>query len=96
MRQALAHRGVIAGQLSRLEGAQTLSLAFEAAESSAANELAQVVGTIGAESSPDLARLPLDHTGLPGCSDACVEESLKASPTHVLTFYVLQHAEQAP
>ena len=37
----------------------------------------RAVGEVGALSRPYLARLPLDHTGLPGCSDACVEESLK-------------------
>ena len=76
---------LLAGQLARLTDSQALSLDFQAADKLAANELAQVVGTVGSESSQDLARLPLDHTGLPGCGDACVEESLKVRPTLMST-----------
>ena len=57
------------------------SLDFTAATRSPAAELTRVVGELGAVSRPYLARLPLDHTGLPGCSDACVEESLKVCTT---------------
>ena len=53
------------------------SLGLQAVTSSPAADFTRAVGELGAVSRPYLARLPLDHTGLPGCSDACVEESLK-------------------
>ena len=80
-----------AGQLESLTGAHSIGLAYKPAETGAASELAQTIGLVGSESSLDLARLPLDHTGLPGCGDACVEESLKARPLTLHQVWVGWH-----
>lgn len=70
----LAGADQLQGQLSQ---PASHGLGFEASSRVPAAELTQVVGELGAISRPYLARLPLDHIGLPGCSDACVEESFK-------------------
>ena len=49
------------------------------AQSFEASQLLAAVNQAAASYEPGFSHLPLDYTGLPGCSDACTEEALKVS-----------------